>query len=557
MRQISLVLLTLIVSFSAQAVIDVKNANYSDSWIDIIAPGTGFDLRIQRTYNSRTLFNGMLGFGWCSDFETKIDITPDNTIKLTECGGGLEIVYSKNAKDSGAVKKSIEQILAAYKTQKKASATELKALKKKLVADSALRNSLAQNLKVGGKTDKGVTYKANGKEFENIVYDGKDYTRTLADGTKQVFNKNGHLVGLYDKNRNYLKINRKGETIKSVVDNNGRQLNFKFKKGKLVEIVGPNKTKAQYKFNGENLVAVTNMYGNTYTYEYDNLHNLTKINYPDNTSKILTYNQDKDWVTSFTNRKKCKETYDYKLNPKDPYGNYSSEVVKVCDGKVVNKSKFEFFYKDRPDGQGKYLQRVITNNNGKVEDTTYHELFGKPIRVSKNGVITTYNYYENGFLRETREAFVHKYYEYKNKCEKVSLARVKYYRQSTDKKKPGKVLAKTSKTAYKYDEKRTCNLIYAQNNDGMKIRISYDSKGRIDALKDQAKKVVTIKYDNKYNKPSIITRPGLGSIKLSYRQDGSVNSIDSKDGREVSLQVVNVFNNLLEVLGPATSELAL
>ena len=91
----------------------------------------------------------------------------------------------------------------------------------------------------------------------------------------------------------------------------------------------------------------------------------------------------------------------------------------------------------------------------------------------------------------------------------------------------------------------------------MKIRISYDSKGRIDALKDQAKKVVTIKYDNKYNKPSIITRPGLGSIKLSYRQDGSVNSIDSKDGREVSLQVVNVFNNLLEVLGPATSELAL
>ena len=74
MRQISLVLLTLIVSFSAQAVIDVKNANYSDSWIDIIAPGTGFDLRIQRTYNSRTLFNGMLGFGWCSDFETKIAV---------------------------------------------------------------------------------------------------------------------------------------------------------------------------------------------------------------------------------------------------------------------------------------------------------------------------------------------------------------------------------------------------------------------------------------------------------------------------------------------------
>lgn len=556
MRQISLVLLTLIVSFSAQAVVDLKNANYSDSWTDIIAPGTGFDLRIQRTYNSRTLFNGMFGFGWCSDFETTIDITPDNTIKLTECGGGLEIVYSKSASKS-SVDDSVNEILKAYKTQRKASNSELKALKKKIVADASLRNSLAKKLKVSGKTDKGVTYKANGKEFENIVYDGKSYTRTLADGTKQVFDKDGYLVGLYDKNRNYLKINRKGETIKNVVDNNGRQLNFKFKKGRLHQIVGPNNTKATYKFKGEDLALVKNMYGNTYTYEYDDLHNLTKMNYPDKTSKIITYNQKRDWVTSFTNRKKCKETYDYKLNSKDPYSNYSSEVVKVCKGKVVNKSKFEFFYKDRPDGQGKYLQRVISNNNGKVEDTTYHELFGKPIRVSKNGVITTYNYYDNGFLRETREAFVHKYYEYKNKCDKVSLARVKYYRQKKTKKKTEKVLAKTSKTVYKYDEKRTCNLLYAQNNDGMKIRISYDSKGRIDALKDQAKKVVTIKYDSKYNKPNLITRPGLGSIKLSYRPDGTVDSIDSKDGREVSLQVVNVFNNLLEVLGPATSELAL
>lgn len=556
MRQISLVLLTLIVSFSAQAVVDLKNANYSDSWTDIIAPGTGFDLRIQRTYNSRTLFNGMFGFGWCSDFETKIDITPDNTINLTECGGGLEIVFSKAVKGKKSTEKSIDAILAAYKTQRKASASELKSLKTKITADASLRNSLAKKLKLSGSTDKGVVYKANGKEYENIVYDGKDYTRTLNDSTKQVFDKNGHLVGLYDKNRNYLKINRKGETIKSVVDNNGRQLNFKFKKGRLSEITGPNKTKASYKYKGEDLAAVTNMYGNTYTYEYDKLHNLTKMNYPDKTSKILTYNQERDWVTSFTNRKKCKETYAYKLNPKDPYGNYSSDVVKVCDGKVVNKSKFEFYYKDRPDGQGKFLQRVVSNNNGKVEDTTYHELFGKPIRVSKNGVLTTYNYYDNGFLRETREAFVHKYYEYKNKCEKVSLAKVKYYQQNPKKKK-SKLLAKTSNTIYKYEEKRTCNLVYAQNNDGMKIRISYDSKGRIDALKDQAKKVVTIKYDNKYNKPNLITRPGLGSIKLQYRADGTVDSIDSKDGREVSLQVVNVFNNLLEVLGPATSELAL
>ena len=62
-------LLAIAVLFSAQAhaLVDMKNANYSNTWIDMDVPGSGYDLKIVRTYNSRSLFNGMFGFGWCSD----------------------------------------------------------------------------------------------------------------------------------------------------------------------------------------------------------------------------------------------------------------------------------------------------------------------------------------------------------------------------------------------------------------------------------------------------------------------------------------------------------
>ena len=52
----------------AFALVDMKNANYTNTWTDMEIPGSGYDFKIIRTYNSRSLFNGIFGFGWCSDF---------------------------------------------------------------------------------------------------------------------------------------------------------------------------------------------------------------------------------------------------------------------------------------------------------------------------------------------------------------------------------------------------------------------------------------------------------------------------------------------------------
>jgi hypothetical protein len=114
----------MLIGIRAVAVVDMKNANYSNTWIDLIVPGTGYDLKISRTYNSRTLFSGMFGYGWCSEFETSIAITSENNLRLTECGAGQEIVYTPHNFSSKEVDKTIGSIITKLKAENKGTQTD-------------------------------------------------------------------------------------------------------------------------------------------------------------------------------------------------------------------------------------------------------------------------------------------------------------------------------------------------------------------------------------------------------------------------------------------------
>src|SRR5690606_6166011 len=109
----------LFLSPAAQALVDMRNANFSDNWIDLQIKNSGYDLRVQRSYNSRTLFNGMFGFGWCSDFETKLQVNPEGTIRITECGGGFEAEYKKQNHDSKGFDKTVQTIMAEVRKRNK------------------------------------------------------------------------------------------------------------------------------------------------------------------------------------------------------------------------------------------------------------------------------------------------------------------------------------------------------------------------------------------------------------------------------------------------------
>lgn len=563
----SFFLISILISAPTYAVIDMKSANFAETFTDISVPGVGYDLRVTRTYNSRSIFNGIFGFGWCSDFETKVEVTPESGLKLTECGAGMETAFLPAGFKANSSESVISQVVAALKKKRPDLKPEyLNSLAKEMTTNDFMREEFARRLDIKGSVKDGTKFFANGKEAENILLKSGTYKRTLTDGTYQIFDAaSGRLTHMYDRNGNYLKLTWGKDGLANVVDNTGKKLTFKLDptSKKVALIVGPNKLVASYSTNGDDLVEVKDAENQVHKYKYDELHNLVRMDLPDKTHKELTYNKDRDWVMSFRNPKGCVETYNYSLSKEDPKGYFKSEVLKKCGKEVTNKSTYEFYHKPRVDGLGLYLHRVKTVNNGEITDIVYHPVFGKPLTVVEDGVKTEYSYYANGFVQRKKDSSRSLSYEYKDKkCQKVSRIFTEFIQpveapvtknSKKSREVSGEKVLRKYHTDFKYDQKK-CNLVYAENSEGQKVRLSYDPRGRIAKIEDQSKKIVDIKYEEKFGKPSVVSRVGLGTIQVTYKSDGQIDKVDSKQGPEVAVQVATVFNNLLDIIAPATSE---
>ena len=552
----TLALLLLISYSSAFAIVDMNSASYSNLWTDLEVPGSGYDLKVVRAYKSRTLFNGMFGFGWCSTFETKLEVNSEGNILISECGDGQEVLFSPREILRKDIDGTISQIIGKMKADpkmKSLSADYLKKLSEDLVEDSGQRSDLAKKYQVAVQVKEGTKFMANGREVENVVLSKNFYTRNLPDGSYQRFDMQGRLTHSYDKNGNFLKLEYDKDLIVQVEDNNQRKLVFRYYPNKKVkQISGPNSLLSEYKYNSqEDLIWNKNAWAKsdkeTYTYEYNEFHNLTKATWPDKTSIAIKYDNLKDWVVGFTDRDKCTENYKYEFSQNSPKLHYWSSVVKTCGKEVVAKNRYEFWHKEMPSGET-ILSRVLTSVNGSTTDITYHPTLGKAISIKKNNDVVTFDYYPDGLIKIKESALAKVEFTHDPTNKKVATVK------STVMNEKGKALSVLT-SSFKYDAKG--NLVYAENSDGQKINMTYDTKGRIASITDQAKKVVKIEYEERYGKPSVVTRPGLGTIKVSYKATGEILKVDSADGASVATQVASTFSNLLDVISPATQDLYL
>ncbi|AGH96591.1 DUF6531 domain-containing protein [Pseudobdellovibrio exovorus] len=556
MKYSAALVLSLLLSYApAHALVDMNSASYSNVWTDLQVPGNGYDLKVMRAYKSRTLFNGMFGFGWCSTFETKLEVISEGNIKISECGDGLEIVFSPREITRKDVDTTIAQIIARMKVDPKLkilSQDYWKKLSDELVENSDKRSSLAAQYKVLVPVKEGTRFLANGREVENVVFNKTHYTRNLSDGSYQRFDLQGRMTHNYDKNGNFLRFTYDQDLLTQLEDNNARKLSFRYFPNKKVrQITGPNGLTSEYKYDSkENLVWNKNAWAKTdkdvYTYEYNEFHNLTKATWPDRTSITIRYDNIKDWVVGFTDRDKCVENYKYEFSPTNAKFHYWSSVVKTCGKDVVARNRYEFWHKQLPSGQV-VLSRVLTNTNGSTTDITYHDIHGKATSIKKNNDKVIFDYFPDGLIK-TRESAISKV-EFTHDAATKKVASVKT--TVFDKGKAVSVI----QTVFRYDNKG--NLIYAENTDGQKINMTYDFKGRIATITDHAKKVVRIDYEERFGKPSVVTRPGLGTIHVSYKPNGEIAKVDSAEGPSVASQVASTFSNLLEVIAPATKDLYL
>lgn len=530
--------------FKVSALVDTKNANYTKTFVDISIPGSGLPLLVERTYNSRSLYRGMFGYGWCSNLETRLEVMPDNTLMVVECGGGLEIPYVSNM-TQGSRKALIQKIMVEVKKKKGLSKKYVGQVERDLQKSPLLQSELIRAFRLKGKAKAGTTYRALGRQGDYIQFTGSQYRRTLPNSQVQVFDRSGALIEERDKSGNWIKIQRKKGQIVKVMDNKGRSLQFRRKKDVLT-ITGPKGIKAQYVFSGDNLVSVVNSKGEKYTHQYDQYHNLTKNRYPDATYEALRYDTNKDWVMSFKDRRGCREKYKYVTNKRNK-DHYWTDVRKICRKRVTNNSRYEFWNRKKKDGS-KYLYRARQKVNGLVADITYDGKTGSPLSVTRNRVTTRYAYYGNGFLKsrsDPRKKVV--FSKYNNKCKKPTQVVV----QDIQNRK----LVRKVQTELSYDSKK-CHLIMAkQSGTGRWVVVKRDHLGRIAEMRDQSKKRIIVAYDERYSKPKKITRPGVGSIQVFYNKAGQVDTGRTRTDPTVAAQVANVFNGFLEIISPVARDI--
>lgn len=539
------------------ALVDMKNANFSDYWVDMMAPGnTNSFTRIARTYSSRSLFSGIFGFGWCSNLETQVEITLEGNLILTDCGSSPTAYYPAKY-NTQLINESVEKIISLMSKKypdkdKKSLAT----LRDQLRSDHILRTQVAGEVGYKIAPVKNTVYLANGKEIDRITYDGTHFIHALADGGTQHFDDQGKLFQLTDKSKSFLRIVYQAGLPSQISDNAGNKFTFQYTpEKKIKKILGMNGTFATYKFRGEDLVGMTNAWKNSYTYSYDNNHNITRISFPDGTFKSIAYVEIKDWVREFRDRDGCIETYDFVLSSDNPRDHYSSNSVKRCGAKVQHKSRYEFWYQARPDKE-KYLSRVLSERNSSVLDISYHMDFGKPISVRNNADLTTLQYLDNGLVKQKSvQAFNpvdeknQKYnidFAYNNE-HLIDVTNMAYLK--------GTAITKRKKTNFKYDS--SGRLISAKCDDGQFVEIRYNALGMIVGLNDHQKKEVLIEYDEKTLKPISLSRPSVGSIKLSYSNNGTIKKVQNKGGSTVNSQIYAAFNNFVDIVGPISTELRL
>lgn len=543
-------------SFHAQALVDMKNANFTDYWVDFILADNSELLKVSRIYSSRSLFSGIFGFGWCSNIESKIEISLEGNLLLSECGTGNVLFYPANS-NPAFIQSSVEKLMAQIKKANPAKDKQFfDSLRTQLINDAKLRSKYAGDVGFKFNPTKNTTYQPNGTESDKIVFDGSFYVRTTLEGWVQRFDSTGKLVQLQDKQKNTLKLTYSSGLLVQLADQVGHKVSLTYTPEKKLKQLNSGNSIVTYKFNGENLTGVTNAWQNSYSYSYDSNHNLTKIDFPDGTSKTLSYNEIKDWVREFRDRDGCIETYEFTLSTDNPKDHYWSTAVKNCKGKTLYKHRYEFWYQTRPDKE-KYLSRVLSEKNSQIIDISYHQDFGKPIAIRKNADVTTYQYLNNGYLKQKAVSYfipqsdeTFKYsmsFDYDKEWHIESTA-TDYFNKS------GKLL-KRKKTVFKYDSVN--RLVLAKNSDGQFVEIKYNPLGLISSISDQTKKEVTIEYDPKTQKPTAIARPDVGSLQLTYAASGEIKKINNKGGSTTTSQIYSTFNNFIDIVGPVSTELSL
>ncbi len=346
--------------------VNLSSGNMYRSVSDIFLVARGIHVTVNRTYNSRSVFNGPFGYGWTFNYGETLTTNSDGSVAYREADG----TEHRFALQGGAY-----------------------------VSPAGKHIALTQS--------------------------GAGWTMRFKDGTRFVFNADGLLASQSDLNGNTVTINHDGSgNLTTVVDASGRTvLTFAYAGGKISQVTDVGGRIVTYAYTGNDLTTVVDTAGKNWTFGYDIRHNMISLSDPVGHTQRYDYDAD-DRIMRHTDAAGAEEFFHYDIAARqsvitdrrggdrlvqyddlgratleaDPAGNLVKAVFDADNNRTAaidsrgHTTTLEF------DGNGNMTRQVAPD--GGVSTTTYDPNTARPlVSTDATGLVTTNSYDSSGNLR--------------------------------------------------------------------------------------------------------------------------------------------------------------
>ena len=328
--------------------VDCATGNFTETYSDTAVSGPGFNLTLERTYNSLAAASatspGALGYGWTSSFRSSLEFPSGSTDVIVHQDNGSQARFSVDA-------------AGEYESVARVQAT--------LTALS------------GG-----------GFEF------------ALPDRSKFTFNASGELTSERDANGNTTTMGYTSGRMTSVTDTTGRSLTFTYNSnGTVAAVTDPEGHTVSYTYASGELVTVTDVGGNDTDFAYDSHHRLTQITDPRGHHVTTNVYDTQDRVTSQRDALNHETTWSYAtgqttvthpngaVTRQTFVGNLPTQVITAYGTAAAATSTIEYDEDDNP--------IRVTDANDHTWKSSYDALGSKLTETDPLNRVTAYAYDAN------------------------------------------------------------------------------------------------------------------------------------------------------------------
>lgn len=552
MKKLILPLIICFILFGSKTVysgINLKNGNFFISYTDYkyCIDNIGC-FEIVRTYNSKAVNVGLFGFGWGSALETNLKFFPDETIQLNNWGSGSrELFYISNTSSLSNINAVNILLTAALENnQVKTDPVSIMSWKNDILSNTEKRNRIYNQYLNNNwieKTTPALGIYESHSGLKNITVNNdktsvwKSFDVNFCDGIKQqfetkTFNDDGKLINEYRKNEETTEelgfnftILYNDDKLPSHIYFFDDTITLEYKNKTLSKISGKMGV-AEYRFdNKNNLIYSKDIASNIYEYEYDAVHNMTAIKYTDNSRLQVKYDQVRYFAIEIINRgdtTSSKYEYDYIKFP-DGSINYNNFFRSVTYFSPTDTFTNYYEYETRNNGLYDYSYKILTNERDIVSETIYTE-FQTPFKITKNGLITVFEYDRRKNLIK-KEGFSNSFYANYNQSDQMTKLYI--VSQST---------SDTTEFLYEYNEAKQLIKVWENNT---LFEIEYNKSGFVESVKSEEKKL-SFKYDTNYIlNPVFVSFHDGNELTLKYDSEDKV--IEKKSNLNDENETVQLF----------------